>query len=228
MKSSKFCLPQRKKAVFRGYNAPSLKRKDVTSKKLEDAAGRKKGTTHIDLTGDDYEMTKENVARPLFKKENDQTKRISDVDQDSESETVSMYEADTSESSKDHPLAPLEFYRNDKALPIYSDNNPDIKEIFRICVKRDVPTNRLVKQKPVRIKDTATFIVNQTVAGIKHPKDLDADDTPGAFNKKESTRFYQVETGEDGDLNISCEVSLTKDTNGVPVSGMYRRRQGKA
>ena len=62
----------------------------------------------------------------------------------------------------------------------------------------------------MRIKYTATFVVNQMRANVKNPKNLDAHDTPGAYNKKEQTRFYQVEN-DDGEMEISCEVHVSKN-----------------
>ena len=116
----------------------------------------------------------------------------------SEEEEVKVEDgSDSITSDPELSLPALTFYRNDKRLPIYSKQNPDIQR-FRICLKKDVPVDRLVTRKPVQIKDTATFIVNQNVTNLKHPKDLDADDTPVAYNKKESTRFYELETGEGG------------------------------
>ena len=76
----------------------------------------------------------------------------------------------------------------------------------------------------MRIKYTATFVVNQTRANVKNPKDLDAHDTPGAYSKKEQTRFYQVEENDDGEMEISCEVHVSKNAKGNVVSGTYRER----
>ena len=49
---------------------------------------------------------------------------------------------------------------------------------------------KLALQKPLRIKKTATFVVNQEKIGLGHPYDLEADDIAGAFSKKGQRSFF--------------------------------------
>jgi len=86
----------------------------------------------------------------------------------------------------------IESYR--EGLPIYNKRSPSIKEIFKLCLQQDVSQDYFVTVKPNRIKGTATFLVNQEVLNLKHPFDLDCDDTGGSYIKKEHTRFYEGET----------------------------------
>lgn len=48
-----------------------------------------------------------------------------------------------------------------------------------------------MKQKPLRVKGTATSMVDQTTNGLKQPYNLDADDNAGTFLKKDCYRFYK-------------------------------------
>ena len=195
----------------------SNKRKDITPKK-EELEPRKRtevpySAVVVDLTQvDDDDATEEvflqehnqpNAARRLFKTEPEVFKQECMSSESNNGSTNLEYDSKCS-------LPPLSFYRNDPKFPIYSKRNPNIDEIFHVCLKSDVPSDRYVTHKPVRVKDTATFVVNQTRANVKNPKDLDADDTPGAYTKKEQTRFYQVEGNDDGEIEISCEVHVTK------------------
>lgn len=77
-------------------------------------------------------------------------------------------------------------------MPIFNTVTPDLKEIFTVCLKEDVPIEKVVKAKPVRITTAGTFIVDQRKIDLKHPYDLEADDVAGTYIKKEQTRFYEV------------------------------------
>lgn len=79
--------------------------------------------------------------------------------------------------------------------------------------------------KPLRITSTGTFIVKQNGVNIKHPYDLEADDLPGTFLKKEQTRFYEVREA-DGSFDISCHIHVSKDANGRVIGGTFNERIG--
>ena len=85
---------------------------------------------------------------------------------------------------------------------------------------------KLVKQKPLRIQENATFVINQGGIGLKHPFDLDADDIAGAFTKKDSVRFYEI-CGDEDNLIISSEVHVTRDRNGCIIAGTFNKRTSK-
>lgn len=214
--------------------ASSNKRKDNTPKKQQELQLRKKkmlwGSPEIvDLTIDDdmnevcNKENKPNHMCCLFKEEPTEVLSHADL----QSSSVESTNSDSDSVACSLCLPPLSFYRNDPKLPIYSQRCPNLREIFLVCLRNELPEERYVTQKPVRVKDTLTFVVNQTRAVVKHPKDLDADDTPGAYTKKEQTRFYQVERNKEGDIEISCQVQVTKDDKGNVVSGTYRERSGK-
>ena len=42
--------------------------------------------------------------------------------------------------------------------------------------------------KPTSISSTSTSVVDQKFAKVKHPFDVEADETVGAYEKKEQTR----------------------------------------
>ena len=109
----------------------------------------------------------------------------------------------------------LVYYRGDKKLPIYSYNSPNLKRIFQICLKKDIPADRMAEIKPTSISSTSTFVVDQKFAKVKHPFDVEADETLGAYQKKEQTRFYEVKVNDEGELLISSEVSVNKDSKGI-------------
>ena len=73
--------------------------------------------------------------------------------------------------------------------------------------------------KPTSISSTSTFVVDQKFAKVKHPFDVEADETLGAYEKKEQTRFYEVKVNDEGELLISSEVSVNKDSKGIVVGG---------
>ena len=69
-------------------------------------------------------------------------------------------------------------------------------------------------------------MVKQTLINLKHPFDLDAHDIAGAFSKKDSVRFYEVD-GEIDNFTVSSEVHVIRDESGEVVSGTYNERTSK-
>ena len=55
---------------------------------------------------------------------------------------------------------------------------------------------------------------------------MDADDIAGAFSKKDSVRFYEVD-GEIDNFNVSSEVHVIRDDRGDVVSGSFNERTSK-
>ena len=88
-----------------------------------------------------------------------------------------------------------------------------------------MPDDRVAKAEPLRITSTGTFVVKQNVVNIKHPYDLEADDLPGTFLKKEQTRFYEVQEA-DGSFDISCHIHVSKDATGQVIGGTFNERIG--
>ena len=95
---------------------------------------------------------------------------------------------------------PTAYVRDDRRLPKYNESRPNLEEIFNICLPHNVPDEKIVKVKPTRIKDTVTFVVQPDLINLRHPYDLEADDTPGAFIKRDQVRFYQAESTAEGEL----------------------------
>lgn len=60
------------------------------------------------------------------------------------------------------------FYRGNENLTLYSKDSPNVAEIVQTCM---FGTTRLAKQKPLRIKDTGTFVIHQHQIHLKHPYD---------------------------------------------------------
>ena len=72
----------------------------------------------------------------------------------------------------------------------------------------------------MRITSEATFVLDPVQTNLRHPFDLEADDTPGAFTKKEQTRFYEVTLSEDGnDFVLSSEVRVKRNLDNQVISG---------
>ena len=96
-----------------------------------------------------------------------------------------------------------------------------------MCLKKDIPADRMAEIKPTSISSTSTFVVDQKFAKVKHPFDVEADETLGAYEKKEQTRFYEVKVNDEGELLISSEVSVNKGSKGIVVGGAYNTRDGR-
>lgn len=204
------------------------KRKD-TNLSEEDKARVKQARSIItvDLTGsdeNDYDDKDTNECKIYISKVSEDAAVFS-----SDSESVNGDEENDHfpESEADDDLPQLFYYRGDKKLPVYSNTSPDLKSIFRICLKKDIPADRMTESKPTRISSTSTFIVDQKLAKLKHPYDVEADETPGAYEKKEQTRFYEVKVNDEGRMLISSEVSVNKDHKGNISGGTYNVRDGR-
>ena len=117
-----------------------------------------------------------------------------------------------------------QYYRDNKNLPLYGTKNPDTEEIFRICLLQDIPEEKCIKEKPFRIKHTSTFVIKQDLISLKHPYDLEADDTPGVLKKHNKVRFYEAKQMKEAELVLSSEVHMTKDRNGHVTGGTYNYR----
>ena len=86
----------------------------------------------------------------------------------------------------------LVYYRGDKKLPdpIYSYTSSNLRRIFQICLKKDIPADRMAEIKPASISSTSTFVVDKKFAKVKNPFDVKADETLGAYEKKKSKRGF--------------------------------------
>ena len=119
----------------------------------------------------------------------------------------------------------IQYYRQNRDLPKFGESSPNVEEIFNICLLHNVPDEKIVKTKPTRIKETATFVIQQDLINLKHPYDVEADDTPGSFIKRDQVRFYQATVSEDGELTLSTEVDVKKNNEGSIIRGTYNRRE---
>ena len=81
-------------------------------------------------------------------------------------------------------------------MPIVSFTNLELKDIFTICIGR-VSDNLICKKRPYRVKNSATFILNQEKANIEHILDVDSDDLGLKMTKSENVRFYELSHGKD-------------------------------
>jgi hypothetical protein len=57
---------------------------------------------------------------------------------------------------------PIQYYRNNRDLPKFSESCPNVKEIFNICLLHNVPEQKLVKIKLTRIKKLLRLLYNKT------------------------------------------------------------------
>ena len=189
------------------------KRKDFTPKKKNQESLKKAFVVLSDSSDSSEGDLDEVLGQAVRKKcEHDQQQHIRKLD----------FCVVVDDDDGDSP-API-FYRGNKNLPLYSRESPSISEIFSVCMFGTDAT-RIAKQKPLRIRENGTFVVHQKNIQLKHPYDLDADDTPGAFTKKDSVRFYEVKINkEDRTLALSSEVHVTRDDEGRVLSGSYNKR----
>ena len=180
---------------------------------------RARGIISIDLTKED---DRSQIYTPKSETNDDNDNAEFSSDQESFEDKEENYQ-----SPLDKDLPNLVYYRGDKKLPIYSCTSPNLKRIFQICLKKDIPADRMAEIKPTSISSTSTFVVDQKFAKVKHPFDVEADETLGAYEKKEQTRFYEVKVNDEGELLISSEVSVNKDSKGIVVGGTYNTRDGR-
>ena len=68
----------------------------------------------------------------------------------------------------------------------------------------------MVKKRPVRVTNAATFVLNQKEVSLQHPFDLETDDVAGSYLKKEQTQYYEV-TDDDNGVAISSTVHVLKE-----------------
>ena len=57
---------------------------------------------------------------------------------------------DNWESNNSLPIEKKIWGTNNKNLPLHGTKNPDIEEIFRICLLEHIPAEKCVKEKPLR------------------------------------------------------------------------------
>lgn len=212
----------------------SQKRKDFTPKKNDEMASRKRvDLSFIDLTyGDDDTDACKITDRPesarkclSFSDEQAQVKCESAGAVDSAIENqADLYNWESNDELPFAKKSEAQYYRDNKNLPIYSTKNPDVEEIFRICLLENIPAEKCVKEKPLRIKHNSTFVIKQDLINLKHPYDLEADDTPGVFKKHDQVRFYEAAQTKEGDLVLSSEVHVSKNRSGQVTGGTYNRR----
>ena len=137
----------------------SNKRKEFTPKKEEKFVNKKRPVEDVIVLSDDDELVENGDTRHAYVRS-------------------LKSELNAVDWSDDVP----EYYRGNIKLPILHRKSPDIQEIVKICMFGP-GEGKLALQKPLRVKETATFVVNQETIGLKHPYDLDADDIAGAFLK---------------------------------------------
>ncbi len=82
-------------------------------------------------------------------------------------------------------------------MPLLHTKSPDLEEIIKVC-KFGPESEKLAKQKPLRIHESATFVVNQV-------------------------RFYEIDGNEDQPI-ICSEVHVTCDRNGRIIAATYNER----
>ena len=70
--------------------------------------------------------------------------------------------------------------------------SPNIKEIFRYAYLVQIHPKLLIKQKPLRIKETVALTVDQVAIKLQHP-----DNIAGSFTKN-SVLFYEVTVSQEG------------------------------
>lgn len=118
-----------------------------------------------------------------------------------------------------------DYFKGNPSLPIYSRKPPNLQNILNVCIRQDIPNEKIAKMRPMRVETTATFVLNQKEAGLSHPYDLEADDIAGVYVKKEQTRFYEVDEGND-ELDVSSYIHVTKNADGKVISGITNERVG--
>ena len=188
------------------------KRKDFSPKKKERNTHVKRASIEqIDLTSCEDDVSNEIREKLSFEEERSTQVKIK--------EEVEVDDYDC------YRYKQTAYVRDDRRLPKYSESSPNLEEIFNICLLHNVPDEKIVKVKPTRIKETVTFVVQPDLINLRHPYDLEADDTPGAFIKRDQVRFYEAKSTAEGELVLSSEVRVTRNKKGQVVRGTYNRRK---
>ena len=117
------------------------------------------------------------------------------------------------------------FYKDDENMPIVSFTNLELKDIFRMCIGR-VSHNLICEKRPYRVKNSATFILNQEKANIEHILDVDSDDLGLKITKSENVRFYELSYGKDKFDTTKPPDYSRKNDRGQVISGTYKERNG--
>ena len=144
-----------------------------------------------------------------------------DVKLDGKNENVLSNDEESEEND-----VPVGWLRGDNRIPINSRRSLDVEEILRICLGGKSSEYQRIKNKPYRVTETATLLCDQREVKLRHPYDMDADDTPGAFTRNDNVRFYQIKR-ENGKLRKSSEVHVVKDKEGRVIDGSYNVRTGR-
>lgn len=63
----------------------------------------------------------------------------------------------------------MKYYNGNHNQPMIRKKGAGLNEIFEICYASRIPPELVVKQRPLRVKKTATFVVDQSSIGLKHP-----------------------------------------------------------
>ena len=108
-----------------------------------------------------------------------------DVKLDGKNENVLSNDEESDEEND----VPVGWLRGDKRIPIYSRRSLDVEEILRICLSRKSSEYQRIKNNPYRVTETATILCDQREVKLRHPYDMDADDTPGAFTSNDNVRM---------------------------------------
>lgn len=103
-------------------------------------------------------------------------------------------------------------------MPIYSRGTVNIKDIMSICVNKAISNTLICSKRPLRVKETASFVISQEKCQIKHPFDVQTDNIGGVFKRSDLVRFYECHLNSDGTCKVSSEVHVKKE-NGKVVKG---------
>ena len=82
------------------------------------------------------------------------------------------------------------------------------------------------KKRPYRLKNSASFILNQEKANIEHILDVDSDDLGLKTTKSENVHFYELSYGKDNLIQVRHVVTVEKNDPGQVICGTYRERNG--
>ena len=188
----------------------TTKRKDFTPKKDEEIASKKRlHGSFIDLTSHDSDPDDDDCK--IIQRPGSTKKCLSFI---LENFTVNAEPSASDEHANDLALndnvdfdnresnnslliekkSEIQYYRNNKNLPLHGTKNPDIEEIFRICLLEDIPVENCVKEKLLRITHTFTFVIKQDLINLKHPYDLEDDDTPGVLQETRKSQVLRSKT----------------------------------
>jgi len=114
----------------------------------------------------------------------------------------------------------LDFYNG---YPLYSSATDIMQpvDVFNVVLNTKQDCRIVCKQKPVGIKDTATFLIDTTK--LRHFEDIKADDMGSWVHKGRPVHFYTIDRLASGEV---YGAQLSEDAEAYKLTRIYYHHKG--